>query len=214
MSFCVEKIAALFLGLTLVCSPGFPQSDPDREWTDNHVLTAFEDFFPVRYAEGDFIAVRSHQSGSNEAPEFSFVLENTQDPRAIRATLHVAQGASLYRQLAALHAKDPAKAYADLKPELKVQSWTLSIAQCPAVLGQFSAFQHIQFIRPRDDDEVGENPVVYEISETVAGGSSQVIEYIPSRAIPRWAVETHKALLACAALAQVSGGAESKTKSE
>ena len=92
----------------------------------------------------------------------------------------------------------PSKSYADLKPQLKVQTWNLTAAGCPALFAQFTAFQNIQFVRPRDDDEVGENPILYEINETVGGGSSQVIEFIASRAIPRWANRTRKALLACA----------------
>ena len=192
------KLAALCLASVFVCSAGLPQGDAAREWTNKTFLTAFEDFFPTRHAEGDFIAIRARQSGSNEAPEFSFVIENTQDLHAIRATLRETQGASLYRQLAALHAKDPARSYDDMRSELKVQSWTFAAAQCPAVQAQYKAFENIQFVRPRDEDEPDENPIVYEINETVAGGSSQAIEFMPNRAIPRWAVATHAALRACA----------------
>lgn len=212
MRFSVAKIAALCLGLALVCPSGFPQSDAGRDWTDNHFLAAFEDFFSTRHAEGDFIAVRAHQNGSNQAPEFSFILENTQDPHAIRATLREAQGTSLYQQLAAMHAKDPARSYADMKPDLKVQTWNFTAAQCPAVLAQFNAFENIQFVRPRDEDEVEEDPIIYEINETVAGGSSQVIEFIPTRAIPRWANTTRQALRACAAPGQGSSSPASDKK--
>jgi len=191
-------LAVLSLGLGLDGSPGRLQDEPDRAWTDKHFLTAFEDFFPVRNGQGDFIAVRAHQNRSNEALEFSFIIENTQDPHAISGIIHEAQGASLYQQIQALHRQDPSQSYADLKPQLKVQSWNLTVTGCPALLAQFTAFQNIQFVRPRDDDEVGENPILYEINETVAGGSSQVIEFIASRAIPRWANQTHRALLACA----------------
>ena len=200
------------MALALLGSSGFPQSDPAREWTNKHFLTAFEDFFPTRTGEGDFIAVRAHQNGSNEALEFSFILENTQNPHAIRATLREAQVASLYQQLAALHAKDSARSYSDMKLELKVQTWTFTAAQCPAVQAQYNAFENIQFVRPRDEDEVDENPIVYEINETVAGGSSQVIEFIPTRAIPRWAVATHAALRACAGPGEGSGSPASNKK--
>ena len=91
-----------------------------------------------------------------------------------------------------------------MKPELKVQTWTFTAAQCPAVKAQYDAFENIQFVRPRDEDEVDENPIVYEINETVAGGSSQVIEFIPTRAIPRWAAATRQALRGCAGLGQGS----------
>ena len=198
------------MGLALACSSGFPQSDAAREWTDKHFLAAFEDFFPTRHAEGDFIAVRARQNGSNEAPEFSFILEDTQDSHAIRGTLREAQGTSLYQQLAALHAKDPARSYEDMKPELKVQTWTFTAAQCPAVKAQYDAFENIQFVRPRDEDEVEKNPIVYEINETVAGGSSQVIEFIPTRAIPRWAVATRQALRACVAPGPSGAGGSDK----
>jgi len=193
-------LAALSMGLALICPPGKQQAPTaaSQDWTKRHFLAAFEDFFPIRQAQGDFIAVRAHQNGSNQAPEFSFIIENTQDPKAIRATLHQAHGTSLFQQLAALHANDPSKAYADLKPELKIQTWNFDARQCPAVEGQYKAFENIQFVRPRDADDPGENPIVYEINETVAGGSSQVIEFLPHRAIPRWAEATRKALLSCA----------------
>jgi len=195
----MARFAATCVAAVLAGSPGKPQTEstPKRDWTKDHFLTAFEDFFPIRLAEGDFIAVRAHQNGSNEAPEFSFIIENTQDPRAIRAVLHQAQVMSLYQQLAALHAKDPSESYADLKGQLKVQTWSLTVAQCRAVKVQYDAFENIQFVRPRDEDEPDENPVVYEINETVAGSSSEVIEFMPSRAIPRWAEATRQALLAC-----------------
>ena len=214
MKPCTAKLAALCLALALVCSADFSQGDAAREWTDKHFLTAFEEFFPTRTGEGDFIAVRARQNGSNEAPEFSFILENTQDPHAIRATLREAQGTSLYQQLAALHAKDPAKSYPDMKPDLKVQTWTFTAAQCPAVQAQYNAFENIQFVRPRDEDEVEENPIVYEINETVAGGSSQVIEFIPTRAIPRWAAATRQALRACATPGQEGSSAGSNKKNQ
>ena len=57
---------------------------------------------------------------------------------------------------------------------------------------------NIQFVRPRDEDEPDENPVVYEINETVVGGSSHAIEFMPTRAMPLWAEATRKALLTCA----------------
>jgi len=187
----------LVLSLALVSAAGRSQNQPDRAWTDEHFLTAFEDFFPIRNGKGDFIAVRAHQNGSNEAPEFSFIIENTQDPHAIASTIREAEATSLYQQLQALHRRDPSKSYGDWKPELKVWTRTLGVAECPAVRTQFTAFQNIQFVRPRDDDQVEENPILYEINETVAGGSSQVIEFIATRAIPRWASETRQALLAC-----------------
>jgi len=208
------KFAALAIGLALASALVHPQSQryPALDWTSTSFQAAFEDFFPTRNFAGDFIAVRAHQNGSNEEPEFSFILENTQDPHAIRGTLREAQGESLYRQLAALHAKDPARRYEELKPELKVQTWTFTATQCPAVQAQYNAFENIQFVRPHDEDEVEENPIVYEINETVAGGSSQVIEFIPTRAIPRWAVATHAALRACAGPPPTSAGAGSDKK--
>jgi len=187
------------MGLALICPAGKPQAPTaaSPDWTKGYFLAAFEDFFPIRQAQGDFIAVRAHQS-SNQAPEFSFIIENTQDPQAIRATLHQAHGMSLFQQIAALHANDPSKAYADLKPELNVQTWNFDASECPAVEAQYKAFENIQFVRPRDEDDPGENPIVYEINETVAGGSSQVIEFMPNRAIPRWAEAPRKALFSCA----------------
>lgn len=196
------------LGLALICLPIRSQEQPADDWVAKHFVSALEEFFPVRNAPGDFIAVRTHQSGTNDALEFAFVIQNTQDPHTISATVHEAEGSSLYHQIAALHAKDRSASFDAIRPQLKIQTWNLSATQCPAVLAQFNAFQHIQFVRPRDEDEPEENPIVYEINETVDGSSSQVIEAIRTRAIPRWADETRKALLACAVPGQSSGASQ------
>jgi hypothetical protein len=196
------KAASLFLALALTSWPCLPQTDAGDEWTSKAYAAALEDLFPVRHADGDFIAVRAHQNGGYDVPEFSFILADTQDSHATYAILRETQGASIYHQLTILHAKDPAKSFAEVKADLKIQTWNLSLSQCPAVAAQYKAFENITFVRPHDDDPVSEHPILYEINESVGGGDSQVVEFIESRAIPRWANETRKALDSCAASAQ------------
>jgi hypothetical protein len=123
----------------------------------------------------------------------------------IHATLRESQGSSLYEQLAALHAKDPSKSYEELKPGLKVQTWNLAADQCPAITAQLKAFNNIQFVRPRDDDPIAEHPILYQFHESVDGGDSEVTEFVETRAFPKWANETHRALEACAAPAPGKG---------
>jgi hypothetical protein len=159
---------------------------------------AFDDLFPIQHGEGDFIAVRAHRDGTNDLPEFSIVLEDTESARAI---LREAQGSSLYQQLVAMHAKDPSKSYQELKSDLKVQTWNLTADQCPAIAAQLKAFNNIQFVRPRDDDPVAEHPILYQFHESVDGGDSEVTEFVETRAFPKWANETHHALDGCAASA-------------
>jgi hypothetical protein len=198
-------LAALCAYLALVAPPAPAQdnspapSGADRVWVEKLFPLALDHFFPIEHAEGDFLAVRSHQEGLNGVPEYSFVLEDTQDAHALHATVHEAKGASLFDQLLALHAKDPAKSYVDLKPELKVQEWKLSVAACPALATQLATYENIQFVRPRDDDEVAEHPILYEFHESVAGSDSEAVEYVESRAFPKWANATRKALDACIA---------------
>jgi hypothetical protein len=206
----LRTLAVLSLALLLTARSGHSENAADRQWTDKHFLTAFEDFFPIRHGQGDFIAVRAHQNGSHEAREFSFIIDNTQDAHKIAGTIREAESASLYQQLLTLHRRDPSKSYADLKPELNVRAWNLTVADCPAVLAQFTAFENIRFVRPRDDQEVEENPILYEVDETVAGGSSEVVEFIPTRAIPLWANQTRTALLACAVPQPASGSTTDK----
>jgi hypothetical protein len=194
------SFAVLCLGLALT-SFAAPQAQPDSGWMGKAFAAAFDDFFPIQHGEGDFIAVRAHRDGTNDLPEFSIVLEDTQSARGIHATLHEAQGASLYQQLAALHAKEPSKSYPELKTDLKVQTWNLTADQCPAIAAQLKAFNNIQFVRPRDDDPVAEHPVLYQFHESVGGGDSEVTEFVEKRAFPKWANETHHALDACAASA-------------
>lgn len=193
-------LAALCLGLALSSSAASqPQSDSD--WMGKAFAAAFDDFFPIQHGEGDFIAVRTHRDGTNDLPEFSIVLEDTQSARAIHAILREAQGSSLYQQLATMHAKDPSKSYQELKPELKVQTRNFTADQCPAIAAQLKAFNNIQFVRPRDDDPIAEHPILYQFHESVDGGDSEVTEFVETRAFPKWANETHHALDACAASA-------------
>jgi hypothetical protein len=192
--------------LACVASLGFaarPQNAHDS-WAKTNFITAFDDFFPIKQAEGDFIAARAHRDGINDLPEFSVTIENTDNAKAMRGILREAQGAPMYQQLAALHAKDPAKTYAELKPELKVQVWNFTAAQCPAVAEQYKVFENITFVRPHDDDARDEHPILYQFHESVGGGDSEVMEFVESRAFPTWANVTHKAFAACATAAPSS----------
>lgn len=89
----------LLFSLTVLClsvalsSPAAPQGQPDSGWMGKTFAAAFADFFPIQHGEGDFIAVRAHRDGTNDLPEFSIVLEDTQNARAIHAT--PARGARL-----------------------------------------------------------------------------------------------------------------------
>ena len=201
----LAALAAACAALVLVAPPAPAQdnsrapSAADRAWVEKIFPVALDQFFPIEHAEGDFLAVRTHQEGLNGVPEYSFIFEDTQDPHARHATIHEAQGASLFDQLLALHAKDPWKSYEDVKPELKVQEWNLSVAQCPALATQLAAYENIQFVRPRDDDAIAEHPILYEFHESVGGSDSEAVEYVESRAFPEWANATRKALDACIA---------------
>lgn len=194
------RLAAMFAGVALLGWSARPQPADDSSWTDKNFNAAFEEFFPISQAEGDFVAARAHRDGVNDLLEFSVVIENTDNSRAMRGMLREAQGAPLYQQLAALHAKDPAKRYDQLKQDLKVQVWRFTADQCPAVAAQYKAFENITFVRPRDD-ATDEHPIMYQFHESVGGGDSEVMEYVESRAFPKWANATHKAFEACAASA-------------
>ncbi len=204
----VARLAALAVAcaaLAFIAPPALAQDNPpapndaSRAWAQKIFPVALDQFFPIEHAEGDFLAVRSHQEGLNGVPEYSFVLEDTQDAHALHATVHEAQGASFFDQLLALHEKDPSRSYADLKPELKVQEWKLSVAECPALATQLAAYENIQFVRPRDDDAIAEHPILYEFHESIGGSDSEAVEYVESRAFPKWAVATRKAIEACIA---------------
>jgi hypothetical protein len=201
----LAALAAVSAAFALIAQPAAAQysspapSDADRAWVQKIFPLALDQFFPVEHAEGDFIAVRGHREGLNDMPEYSFVLADTQDAHALHATIREAQGASLYDQILALHAKDPSKSYEDVKPALKVQEWKLSAAECPALATQLAAYQNIQFVRPRDDDDVAEHPILYEFHESVGGSDSEAVEFVESRAFPQWANATRKAVDACIA---------------
>lgn len=201
MKFQLASAAALAAVLALLCGPVVWSQNPGAgDWTAKHFPTAFEEFFPIKLAEGDFIAVRVHRGNLNDLREYSIVFEDAQDSKSLRAVVREAQGSSLYQQLAALHAARPSVSYDQLKSAVKVGVWTLSPSRCPAVAAQFKAFENIQFVRPSDDDEPQPNPILYEFNETFAGGGS-VLEYMENRALPRWARATHQALGACIASA-------------
>lgn len=190
--------AATALAIATLCSPVRPQSSFSGDWTAKHFPAAFEEFFPIKLAEGEFIAVRVHRSNLNDLREYSIVFEGAEDSKSLRAIFCEAHGSSLYLQLAALHAAQPSASYESLKRSLKVGVWTLSPDRCPAVATQFKAFQDVQFVRPRDEDEPEDNPILYEFNETFDGGGS-VVEYMENRALPHWARATHDAFEACVA---------------
>ncbi len=204
MRFSGAKLAAGFAALALLYSGARPQADPD-EWVKKNFPLAFEEFFPIEHAQGDFLAVRAHRNATNDMPEFSIVLEDAQDAHALHATVREAQGSSIYQQLAALHAQRPSRSYGELKSAIKVQTWRLSAGDCPAVAAQLNKFQHMNFVRPRDDDDLAENPVLYQVHESIGGGDSEVLEFVESRAIPKWTNETRAALDSCIASATASG---------
>jgi hypothetical protein len=184
------------LAIAILCAPARSQNSPGGDWAAKHFPAAFEDFFPINSGEGDFIAVRVHRSKVNNLREYSIVFENAQDLQNLRAEFREAQGSSLYKQLAALHAAHPSASYRELKRSIRVAGWILRPDRCPAVTVQFKAFQNVQFVRPRDEDQPEANPVLYEFNETLAGGGS-VLEYMKNRALPRWTRATHDALEAC-----------------
>lgn len=193
------RFAALLAGAALLGFPTHPQEAKDENaWVDKVFVMAFDEFFPIGHGEGDFIAARAHRDRVNDLPEFSVMIEDTDNPKAMRGILREAQGASLYQQLVALHAKEPRRIYEQLRPEIKVQVWKFTADQCPAVAAQYKAFENIAFIRPRDDDAEAEHPIMYQFHESVGGGDSEVVEYVESRAFPKWANATHQAFAACA----------------
>jgi len=194
----LSRAAALAVALAMLSLSARAQNQPLDAWAAKYFPQAFDEFFPIKRAEGDFIAVRAHRNNLNDLPEYSIVFEDAQDSGALRAIVREAQGSSLYQQLAALHSAHPEASYDRLKNALKVTVWTLSPDRCPAVAAQFKAFENVQFIHPRDDDQPQANPVVYEFNESLAGGGS-VIEYMEDRALPRWTRATHAALDACIA---------------
>ncbi len=172
MKASILKVGALLVGFALAGWAAQPQTPDDHSWTDKHFMAAFDEFFPIEHAEGDFIAVRAHRDSVNDVPEFSVVLENTQASRAISGILREAQGAPVYQQLLALHAKDPSRPYEQLRQDLKIQEWKFTPEQCPAVAAQYKAFENITFVRPRDDDAEDEHPILYQFHESVGGGDS------------------------------------------
>src|SRR5579863_8158601 len=88
-------LAVLCFGVTL-SSPATAEPQPNSDWMGKAFAAAFDDLFPIQHGEGDFIAVRAHRDGTNDLPEFSIVIEDTQNVRAIHAILREAQGSSLY----------------------------------------------------------------------------------------------------------------------
>jgi hypothetical protein len=202
MNSAVARRASLGAALALVALALSTAARPQAlgsDWTVKNFPLLFDQIFSIRQARGDFIALRAHRGGDSDLPEFSLVLEDTQNAHEMGAMLREAQGSSLYRQLTVLHAAEPAKSAEELKAHLKIRTWTFTIDQCPAIATQFQAFSSIQFVRPRDDDRVDEHPVLYQFHESVGGGDSEVTEYVESRAFPKWANATHQALDACAA---------------
>ena len=207
MRLSAAGFAGLLAAAALLTFPAHPQEQNDTAWVDKNYPAAFNDSFPIGNFQGDFIAVRAHRdrpATEQTVPyrEFSLAIEHTDDPKAMRGFLWEARGVPLYQQLTALHAKDPSATLDQLKKGVKLQAWVFTTERCLAVADQYKAFENITFVRPRDDDATDEHPVMYQFHESVGGGDSEVMEYVESRAFPKWANATHKAFAACAAAAK------------
>ena len=70
----LAALAAACVAFVLLVPPApaqdnFPApSDADHAWVQKIFPVALDEFFPIEHAEGDFIAVRSHQEGLNRVP--------------------------------------------------------------------------------------------------------------------------------------------------
>ena len=86
------SLGAIALAVASAGIPSAAQSDAGHAWVQKYFPAAFEDAFPIKQAAGDFIVVRAHRDFLNDLPEYSIVIEDTQDAHAIRAVVREAQG--------------------------------------------------------------------------------------------------------------------------
>ena len=142
-------LPAAILCLAILCpTVSFSQNDSDDKWSLREWPKLVERLFPQKPGDS-IVAMRMVDDGWHRFPEYSFTLgirgaENgITSLGEIVAEVREASGGSVYKQIAALHRRDPALTGTAIKKLIIVSRFRLSEKDCPEVRAQFEKFKQL-----------------------------------------------------------------------
>jgi hypothetical protein len=198
---------------SVVTSTVEQRTDADRTWVSSNYQSVLTALLSIDKGEGEYVAYRFVYEFLVKSREYSFVIEHERCPNTgdthdcLVARVRVADSKPIREQMFSLHSKYPQEGPPDIEKRIKLRTWDLRDATCPAIRVQFDRFLKIQFKAPRFSIVILDAPV-HEIRAKSNSGSMKL--RIPDWDDPAvvWAVETRRALAECGAKESIWSKAE------
>jgi hypothetical protein len=194
----------MFTIMALPHARSWSQTKDDWTWMSDHFQSAFTDLMPIKRSNGAYIGYRSHRDLYTEILEYSFVIEY--DPKEVApgqitltsAQVREADSISIYDQMMKMHRRNPQEDAASIEKKVKLKTWDLTEAACPALGTQFAKFRQLSLQMP-SFEEMHIHPLVHEFHITALGGDMD-LDLVDNHApLVKWAIETRSALENCTA---------------
>jgi len=197
-------LVTLAVAVPVVGSSSSRYTEADNRWVFSHFNSVLKTLLPIDNGEDEHIGYRVAYDFLVDAAEYSFVIEHTPlipregSPDVVRAYVRMADTNSIYRQMLEAHASHPQDDLAAIERGIRLRTWKLSEATCPAIRLRFAAFQEIHFKAPRLSAIRLDVPT-YEI-EARSGAERMKLSLDDSRdPAVVWASETADAFAKCGA---------------
>jgi hypothetical protein len=199
-------LPATILCFAMLCPAiSFSQDDSDDKWSLREWPKLVERLFPQK-PDNSIVAMRIVDDGWHKFPEYSFSLvirvaeKGNSSPGGVVAEVREARGGSIYKQIVALHRRNPALTGNAIQKLVLVNRFRLPEKDCPDVRTQFEKFKQLRMAplqfqgaildAPRTDFWInaGDGSMLISID---AGPGSQDYPLLV------WANETRRSLDSC-----------------
>lgn len=183
---------ASLLILTAALSGGEP-SDDAYQWLETQQQALLDAFMPVSAGSGAIVACRNHGDGPPEPEDYLAIRESD----GFEASIVAPAGASLRRQLLALHEAEPRADIKTLLDRVRVTRSNLSHSTCPAISRQIERLGRLRFRLPERQILIL-HPDVHRVLVDWGGGTVDATLY-GDHPLVQWCAETLRELQACPA---------------
>ena len=192
-SILIAACACLF-----ICAPCRAQTEGEIEWVNKHFGPVTAELLPIAEGTNTYVGFRAHRDLHNNVLEYSLLLNPTYPGDRVEGVLRVADTATLYDQLMALHRRGTGEPIENLKNQLKVKEVRVAEAECPALRAAFLKFSKIPFRAP-DPYLLILHPMVYEFEANPLSEHMSLTVAESNHPLVKWALNTRRALEICVA---------------
>jgi hypothetical protein len=181
-----------------ICAPCRAQTEEEIEWVNKHFRSVMVGLLPIEEGTDTYVGFRAHRDLHNNVLEYSLLLNLNHPADRVEGVLRVADSATLYEQLMALHRRGTGEPIENLKKQLKVKEFRVTEAECPALRAAFLKFSKIPFRAP-DPYLLILHPMVYEFEVSPLSEHMGLAVAESNHPLVKWALSTRRALEACVA---------------